>query len=160
MIATNQQIQFKTSPEISKIMDDNMNFELLSEMPPSYDNLILLDITNVVARKYTLDEYYDFVLARHQKKYNKINKFLYGEMIQAIKIISSTKKRYPKRKLRYKNAIVFLHQEMKLAPTTIKLILDLFECKLSICRIMQISSEIFLKKIGTNSIFSGILKWK
>ena len=65
MIQTNQQIQFKPTPEISKVVGDSTNCELFPEMPPSYDNFILLDITkNVIHRKKTLDEYYDFVLAR------------------------------------------------------------------------------------------------
>jgi len=124
------------------------------EIPESYDNAILLDIFfNITSKKRTLDEHYEYVFTELGKNYQGLNKLFYCEILQAIKTIVSCKTKYDKRKLKFKKAIAFLHQDVRLAPNSIRFLLEDLGYKMSVPQILKFSGQIFETKISSKTIF-------
>jgi len=137
-------------------MGDGQIVKQGNDIPTSYDNFIFHDLEqSIVFGNKTLDDHYDYVMARSGNSYKGANKFAYGNILQAIKTIVTCKKTNHRRTEKCKEAIGYLHQDMQLASNSIQNILLLFAVKLSTAQILGYSEQIlsqrepnWLKKFG------------
>jgi len=113
-------------------------------IPVSYDKFVITEMRYVKFQGWSLATFYDHVTVR-DANYNGVNKFLFGNTIQAFKTIIDSKPRHVI-KPRVKDAINFLHQDMQLSPTTIQNILMMFGIKLSSAQILQASTDVFVER--------------
>ena len=142
--------------QLSYQMGDGQNVKQGNDIPTSYDNFIFHDLEqSIVFGNKTLDDHYDYVMARSGNSYKGANKFAYGNILQAIKTIVTCKKTNHRRTEKCKEAIGYLHQDMQLASNSIQNILLLFAVKLSTAQILGYSEQIlsqrepnWLKKFG------------
>ena len=141
---------------VSNQMGDGQIVKQGNDIPTSYDNFIFHDLEqSIVFGNKTLDDHYDYVMARSGNSYKGANKFAYGNILQAIKTIVTCKKTNHRRTEKCKEAIGYLHQDMQLASNSIQNILLLFAVKLSTAQILGYSEQIlsqrepnWLKKFG------------
>ena len=144
------------SQQLSYQMGDGQIVKQGNDIPTSYDNFIFHDLEqSIVFGNKTLDDHYDYVMARSGNSYKGANKFAYGNILQAIKTIVTCKKTNHRRTEKCKEAIGYLHQDMQLASNSIQNILLLFAVKLSTAQILGYSEQIlsqrepnWLKKFG------------
>lgn len=130
---------------VSYQMDDGLN--VTGEIPVSYDNFVFQDLEqSFVFQKNSLDRHYDHVMSSLGSLYQGVNKYVYGNTIGAIKTIVACKKQHPRRTESCKEAIAFLHQDMKMSPNSIQKILLLFGVKLSTSQILRDSEQVFSQK--------------
>ena len=142
--------------QLSYQMGDGQIVKQGNDIPTSYDNFIFHDLEqSIVFGNKTLDDHYDYVMARSGNSYKGANKFAYGNILQAIKTIVTCKKTNHRRTEKCKEAIGYLHQDMQLASNSIQNILLLFAVKLSTAQILGYSEQIlsqrepnWLKKFG------------
>ena len=127
--------------QISYQMDDGLNVTGL--IPVNYDNFVFSDIEEkIILKNSNIDVHYNYVLSTLGDSYEGINKYEYGNILQAIKAIVYCKNNHLKSPVRAK-AIAFLHQEMKFSPSTIQRILFLFGVNMEITKILKDSQKIF-----------------
>ena len=126
--------------QLSYQMDDGLN---VTEISVSYDNFVFQDLEeNIVYKKSTIDRHYDIVMSTLGDSYKGINKYAYGNILQALRTIVNAKKNRLK-KSKTSEAVGYLHQEMQLSPTTIQSILHLFEVKMTSGQILKYSDKVF-----------------
>ena len=126
---------------VSNQMDDCLNVKM------SYDNFVFQDLEqSFVFQKRSLDRHYDFVMSSLGNSYHGVNKYVYGNTIVAIKTIVTCKKQHSRRTESCKEAIAFLHQDIKMSPSSIQKILLLFGVKLSNAQILEYSEQVFSRK--------------
>ena len=129
---------------VSYQMGDGHN--VTGQTPVSYDNFVFEQIEeNIVFKKQSIDEHYDHVMSTIGNSYKGANKYVYGNILQAIKAIVNCKKHRLKSPVR-KQAIAFLHQETKFSPATIQRILLLFGVKMQTATIIKDSDKVFAEK--------------
>ena len=122
-------------------MDDGLN--VTGEIPVSYDNTVFADIVeNIVYKKSNITVHYDTVMSTLGENYKGMNKYVYGNILQAIKTIVDCKTYHTKSPARAQ-AIAYLHREILLSPATIQKILLLFEVNMPTSKILDDSSKIF-----------------
>jgi len=132
---------------VSNQMGDGQSVKAGNDIPTSYDNFILHDLEeNVIFKNKTLDSHYDFVMSSLGNSYDGANKYAYGNILQAIKIIVTCKKTHSRRTEQCKEAVGFLHQEMSMASNSIQNILLLFGVKLSTRQILGYSEQVLSQK--------------
>lgn len=137
---------------VSNQMDDCLNVKV------SYDNFVFQDLEqSFVFQNQSLDRHYDFVMSSLGNLYQGVNKYVYGNTIGAIKTIVTCKKQHPRRTESCKEAIAFLHQDIKMSPSSIQKILLLFGVKLSTYQILRDSEQVFSQRPTPKwiSIFRG-----
>ena len=142
--------------QLSYQMGDGQIVKQGNDIPTSYDNFILHDLEkSIVVENKTLDDHYDYVMSSLGNSYKDVNKYAYGNILQAIKTIVTCKKTNHRRTEECKEAIGYLHQDMQLASNSIQNILLLFGVKLSTAQILGYSEQIlsqrepnWLKKFG------------
>ena len=126
--------------QLSYQMDDGLN---VTEISVSYDNFVFQDLEeNIVYKKSTIDRHYDIVMSTLGDSYKSVNKYAYGNILQALRTIVNAKKNRLK-KSKTSEAVGYLHQEMQLSPTTIQSILHLFEVKMTSGQILKYSDKVF-----------------
>ena len=126
--------------QLSYQMDDGLN---VTEISVSYDNFVFQDLEeNIVYKKSTIDRHYDIVMSTLGDTYKSVNKYAYGNTLQAFKTIIDAKKNRLK-KSKTSEAVGYLHQEMRLSPATIQRILHLFEVKMTTSQILKHSNKVF-----------------
>ncbi|QUC64383.1 hypothetical protein NsoK4_08130 [Nitrosopumilus sp. K4] len=117
-----------------------------AESYDSFEKFVFSDIDeNIVYHKSTIDELYDRVMASLGNSYKGANKYVYGNILQAIKAIVNCKKNHLKSPVRGQ-AIAFLHQEMQFSPSTIQRILLLFDVEMGTSEILKQSDRVFADK--------------
>ena len=129
------------------------------EIPVSYDNFVFKDIEeNIVFKKSNIAVHFDTVMSTTGNSYKSLNKYAYGNLLQAIKTIVNCKKHHSRRTENCKEAIAFLHQDMQLATATIQNILALFGVKLSTRQILRDSEQVLSDREPdwVQRIFGGI----
>ena len=89
--------------------------------------------------------HYDMVMSTLGDSYKGVNKYAYGNILQAIKTIVNCKTHHLKSPVKAQ-AIAFLHQEMQFLPATIQKILLLFGVKIQTSQILKDSSKVFEEK--------------
>lgn len=121
-------------------MDDGLN---VTEISVSYDNFVFQDLEeNMVYKKSTIDRHYEIVMSTLGDTYKSVNKYAYGNILQAFKTIIDAKKNRLK-KSKTSEAVGYLHQEIRLSPTTIQRVLHLFEVKMTTSQILKHSNKVF-----------------
>ena len=127
--------------QLSYQMGDGHN--VTGEIPVSYDNTVFEDIEkNIVLKKSNIASHYDFVMSTVGDSYKGINKYTYGNILQAIKTIVDSKKNQP-RSSDEELAIAYLHGEMLFSSVTIQRIFLLFGKKMSMSKILDDASRVF-----------------
>lgn len=128
--------------QISYLMDGGLN----AESYDSFEKFIFSDIDeNVVYHGSTVDEHYNRVMSSLGNFYRGVNKYVYGNILQAIKVIVNCKIYRLKSPVKAQ-AIAFLHQEMQFSPAIIQKILLLFGVEMSIPQILKQSGKVFADK--------------
>jgi len=122
------------------LINENTN-ETGKVIPVSYDKFVIDEMGYVKLRGWSLDTFYEHITSR-DGNYKGVNKFLFGNTIQALKTIIDSKPQHLI-KPKVKDAINFLHQDMQLSPTTIQNILVMFGIELSQPRILKASTDVF-----------------
>ena len=126
--------------QLSYQMDDGLN---VTEISVSYDNFVFQDLEeNIVYKKSTIDRHYNIVMSTLGDTYKGINKYAYGNILQAFKTIIDAKKNRLK-KSKTSEAVGYLHQEIRLSPATIQRVLLLFEVKMTTSQILKHSDKVF-----------------
>ena len=116
-------------------MGDDLN--VTGEMPVSYDNLVFKDIEeNIVAKNSNISYHYDMVMSSLGDSYKGVNKYTYGNILQAIKTIVDCKKNRLRGSAKAE-ATAYLHAEMLFSSVTIQKILLLFGIKMSMGKILD-----------------------
>ena len=132
---------------VSNQMGDDLNVKQGNDNPVSYDNFVLHDLhESIVIKGRSLDYHYDNVMSEIGNSYRGVNKYTYGNILQAIKTIVICKKTNPRRTEKCLEAIGYLHQDMSLASTSIQNILLLFGVKLSTRQILGYSEKVLTKR--------------
>ena len=132
---------------VSNQMGDGQIVKEGNDIPTSYDNFIFHDLEqSIVFGNKTLDDHYDYVMARSGNSYKGANKFAYGNILQAIKTIVTCKKTNHRRTQECKEAIGYLHQDMQMASNSIQNILLLFGVKLSTRQILGYSEKVLSQR--------------
>jgi len=133
--------------QISNQMDGGLiakeNFETF-KLESVFDQKIIDDLSLVLHNKWTFDQYTDYVHRSKSEKYLGIDKIKYESAVRAFQTIVELALR--KKQAIFNQAIVFLHQELKISPVTIQIIAQLFGRYIPIETILEISSEAFMKK--------------
>ena len=116
----------------------------VSGFEPEYiDNFVFRDIEEkIILKNSTIDAHYQSVMSVVGDSYKGIDKHVYANILQAIKVIVNCKMNHLKSPVRAK-AIAFLHQEIKFSPSTIERILLLFGVKMETRKILKDSQKIF-----------------
>ena len=118
-----------------------------NDIPTSYDNFILHDLhESIVIKGRALDYHYDNVMSEIGNSYRGVNKYTYGNILQAIKTIVTCKQTHPRRTEKCKEAIGYLHQDMSMASNTIQNIMLLFGVKLSTAQILRDSEQVLSQR--------------
>jgi len=113
----------------------------------SFENFVYRDIEeNILFKNGEINDHFNHVMSTLGNSYNGVNKFAYGNVLQAIKTIVFCKKKRLRKKKERCEAIAFLHQDLKFAPNTIQNILSLFEVKIGIGEILKSSERVFEDK--------------
>ena len=138
-------------------MGDGHN--VTGEIPVSYDNLVFKDLEeNIVIKNSNITNHYDFVMSSVGDSYKGVNKYTYGNILQAIKTIVDSKKnrlRGPAKD----QATAYLHGEILFSSVTIQKILLLFGVKMSMAKILNDSSRVFESRpmpVWIQRFFGGI----
>lgn len=147
--------------QLSYKMDGSLNAQVLIRENKTYDQFVMDDIQkNIVFQKRTILEHHDYVMTSIGSKYQRRNKLLYGKVLEAIGTILDYKKQHKRQGVELKTAIVFLHQDIKLAPKTIQNILELFGVEIGISKILDISTKVFSEKqkpVWLQNIYGGVV---
>jgi hypothetical protein len=132
------------------------------ELPVIYDKVIFQDLEEkIISKRWSFEEYENHVTTTLGNSYKGMNKTLYGKAIEAVKTIIYDRIQH-KRGSKTKEAISFLHQDIKLSPVTIHDILLLFGVKISTAKILELSNETFYDKVQPswmNAVLGGENKW-
>jgi hypothetical protein len=121
--------------QLSYQMGDGHN--VTGEMPVSYDNLVFEDIEeNIVFKNSNISYHYDMVMSTLGDSYKGVNKYTYGNILQAIKTIVDSKKNHLRGSAKAE-ATAYLHAEMLFSSVTIQKILLLFGIKMSMGKILD-----------------------
>ena len=107
--------------------------------------MIFSDLQEILFKGITIDEYYDRVINKSGNFYNGFNKTKYENVIKALLTIIASRRKHVRRCNKQKEAIAFLHQEMKFSPTFIRNMVELFGVRLDISNILTISENVFEK---------------
>jgi len=127
--------------QLSYQMGDGHN--VTGEIPVSYDNIVFKDLEeNIVFKKSNISSHYDFVMSSVGDSYKGINKYTYGNILQAIKTIVDSKK-HRLRGSQKEQATAYLHGEILFSSVTIQRILLLFGVKMSMAKILDDASRVF-----------------
>ena len=128
----------------------------------SYDSIekfVFSDIDeNIISRNFDIDQHYNYVMSSLDNSYNGINKYVYGNILQAIKAIVNCKIYHLKSPVKA-HAIAFLHQEVLFSPTMIQRILFLFKVDMGIPQILKASDKVFADKpepVWIQRFFGGV----
>ena len=93
----------------------------------------------------TLDQLLVILTSIHGISYKGFNKLEYENVINALLTIIKSKKLHLRRNSKQKEAIAFLHQEVKFSPNLIQNILRLFKVKQEVSTILKASYNVFVK---------------
>ena len=127
--------------QLSYQMGDGHN--VTGEIPVSYDNIVFKDLEeNIVFKKSNISSHYDFVMSSVGDSYKGINKYTYGNILQAIKTIVDSKK-HRLRGSAKAEATAYLHGDILFSSVTIQRILLLFGVKMSMAKILDDASRVF-----------------
>jgi len=130
--------------QLSYQMGDGHN--VTGEIPVSYDNLVFKDIEeNIVFKKSDISNHYDWVMSSLGDSYKGVNKYTYGNILQAIKTIVDCKKNHLRSPAK-DQATAYLHGEMLFSSVTIQKILILFGIKMSVPQIMADADKVLAYK--------------
>jgi len=130
--------------QVSYQMGDDLS--VTGEIPVSYDNFVFADIEeNIVFKKSNINMHYDMVMSALGDIYKGVNKYNYGNILQAIKVIVNCKTLHLKSPVKAQ-AIAFLHQDMHFSPATIQKILLLFGVKMQTPAILKDSGKVFAER--------------
>lgn len=128
--------------QISFLMGSDLNAESFD----SIEKFIFSNIDkNIIFLGNTIDEHYEKVMSSLGNSYRGVNKYTYGNILQAIKAIVNCKKQHLKTPVRSK-AVAYLHQEVLFSPYTIQRVLLLFGVKMGIHNILEDSGKVFADK--------------
>ena len=131
--------------QLSYKMGDGHNVS--GSMSDYMENFVFRDIEEkIILENSDIDMHYQRVMSVQGDSYKAINKRVYADILQAIKVIVNCKNNHLKSPVRSK-AIAFLHQEIMFSPSTIQRILLLFGVKMNTPLILKDSQKIFLKNI-------------
>ncbi len=112
----------------------------------SIEKFVFSDIDeNIVYHNSDIDQHYNYVMSGLGNSYRGVNKYVYGNILQAIKAIVNCKVYRLKSPVKTQ-AIAFLHQEMLFSPNIIQRILSLFEVEMGAPQILKHSSKVFAEK--------------
>ena len=132
---------------VSNQMGDDLNVKQGNDNPVSYDHFVLHDLEqSIVIKGRSLDYHYDNVMSEIGNSYRGVNKYTYGNILQAIKTIVTCKQTHPRRTEKCKEAIAYLHQDMSMASNTIQNIMLLFGVKLSTAQILRDSEQVLTQR--------------
>src|SRR2546430_988794 len=92
----------------------------------SYETMVFSDLQEMLLKGKTLDEHYDMVLTTIGTSYKGLDKFAYGNVIKALQTIIDSKIKHRRRSTKQKEAIAFLHQDIKYSPNLIQNMVNLF----------------------------------
>jgi hypothetical protein len=112
----------------------------------SYEKLVFSDLQEMLLKGKTLDEHYDSMLTTIGTSYKGLDKFAYGNVIKALQIIIESKIKHLRRCTKQKEAIAFLHQDVKFSPNLIQNMVNLFDVKLDISNILESSYKVFAER--------------
>ena len=139
-------------------MGDGHN--VTGEIPVSYDNLVFKDLEeNIVMKNSNITNHYDFVMSSVGDSYKGVNKYTYGNILQAIKTIVDSKKnrlRGPAKD----QATAYLHGEILFSSVTIQRILLLFGVKMSMAKILDDASRVFEQRpmpVWIQRFYGGVI---
>jgi hypothetical protein len=153
--------------QISYKMDGGLNagqtvLTEFQELPVIYDKVIFQDLEEkIISKRWSFEEYENHVTTTLGNSYKGMNKTLYGKAVEALKTIVYARIQH-KRGSETKEAISFLHQDIKLSPVTIHGILLLFGVKISTAKILELSNETFYDKAQPswmNAVLGGESQW-
>ncbi len=123
-----------------------MGGDLSAESYDSIEKFVFSDLQeNLLFKRKSLDEHYDYVMSTLDDYYLGVSKYVYGNILQAIKAIVNCKINHLKTPVKSR-AIGFLHQEMRFSPAIIQDILLLFDVKIGIPQILKDSGKVFANK--------------
>ena len=129
--------------QLSYLMGDDHIVKKESQVPQGFDYFVFEDLEqSIIFQKESLDLHYDNVMSTLGNSYKGVNKYVYGNTLSAIKTIVTCKKTHARRTENCKEAIVFPHQDMLLATTSIQNIMALFGVKLSTIQILRDSEQV------------------
>lgn len=111
----------------------------------SFEKLVFSDLQEMLFKGRTLEQHYERVTTTRGTSYNGVNRFAYGNVIKALQTIIESKRKHL-RKLKQKEAIAFLHQDVKLSPNLIQNLVRLFGVKLDISKILRASNSVFAER--------------
>ena len=132
--------------QVFKQMGDGHIVNKGNQIPESYDNFVFQDLEqSFVVQNQSLDRHCDYVMSSMDNSYKEVNKYVYANIITAIKTIVNCKKTHARRTESCKEAIAFLHQDMLLATNSIQMIMLLFGVKLSTRQILRDSEQVLSK---------------
>ena len=133
--------------QLSYQMGDGHIVKKESQVPQGFDYFVFEDLEqSIIFQKESLDLHYDNVMSTLGNSYKGVNKYVYGNTLSAIKTIVTCKKTHARRTENCKQAIVFLHQDMLLATSSIQNILALFGVKLSTMQILRDSEQVMSER--------------
>jgi len=145
--------------QLSYQMGDGHIVKEGNQIPQNYDYFVIRDLEqSFVMKNNSLDRHYDFVMSSLGNSYKGVNKYVYGNIISAIKTIVTCKKTHARRTEACKEAIAFLHQDMCMASNSIQQTLLLFGVKLSTRQILRDSEQVLSEKSPdwTNNLYGGL----
>jgi hypothetical protein len=141
--------------QLSYQMGDGHIVDEGSQIPTNYDYFVFKDLEqSIVMKNNSLDRHYDFVMSSLGNSYKGVNKYVYGNIISAIKTIVTCKKTHVRRTVACKEAIAFLHQDMCMASNSIQKTLSLFGVKLSTRQILRDSEQVLSEKYSQDWVYN------
>lgn len=112
----------------------------------SFEKFIFSDLLKMVSLGKTLDQYLEILTTMPTISYKRFNKFEYANVVKALQTIIESKRIKLRGCNKQKEAIAFLHQEIKFSPNLIQNMLTLFNVKLEISKILKASHKVFLER--------------
>jgi hypothetical protein len=112
----------------------------------SFETILFSDLQEMLSLGKTIEQYLKILTKMPTISYKGFNKFEYVNVVKALQTIIDSKRRNLKRCNKQKEAIAFLHQEVKFSPNLIQNMLRLFNVKLEISQILKASHKVFLER--------------
>ena len=113
--------------------------------PGSYE-FFFSDLQEMLLKGKTLYDYFVMVLTTSGTSYKGLDKLTYVNVIKALQTVIESRKRHVRRCVKLKDAIAFLHQDIKFSPSMIQNLLSLFDVKLGTLDILKASYKVFSEK--------------
>ena len=111
----------------------------------SFENLIFSELQEISLKGITIDQHSNIVTNVSGNFYKGFDKGIYKDVLEALQTIIESRRNHVRRCNKQKEAIAFLHLEIKFSPTLIRNMVALFGIKLEISKILKISNDIFEK---------------